>query len=188
MKKIVVLMMIVLMVGCASTHELEKKTFAKTMDSQFVPVSLLIDDGTGGSGNAYPYDSYIHEHIQLSGLFKGLGSASSAPVSIFVKYNRSSNGSTAGDTTKMLVSAATLFLVPTRVDWNYELVFTVTVNGVVKQYRYKDRVQRSMSIVDSGGKQEVKITQNLVNHFLEEIQKDGFIPTIGKPKPRPVVI
>lgn len=119
MKNLLLLSVIILAAGCASTNELEQKTFSKTIDGQFVPASLLIDDGTNGSGNAVDYDARIYEHVQISNLFEHLGTSASSEVSIFAKYNSSSNGSAAGDTTKLLVSAATLFLVPTRVDWNF---------------------------------------------------------------------
>lgn len=178
MKKLILLSIIILAVGCASISELEQKAFSNTIDGQFVPVSVLIDDGTNGSGNAVDYDARIYEHIQASNLFKHLGASPSSNVSIFAKYNSSSNGSAAGDTTKLLVSAATLFLVPTRVDWNYELVVMVRVNDDSKEYRYHDRVKRSVSIADSNGGQETEIMKNLMNHFLAEIQEDNFIPKV----------
>jgi hypothetical protein len=171
------LIIVLFISGCATTYELEQKSFKKVVDGQYPPISLLIDDGTGGSGNAYEYDSYIFQRFSESNLFQKVGSSHQAwPISILVEYNIDMNGNKAVYTTNFMASAATLFLLPVKEDLNHNLKVTINLNGNVKEYFYTDRIKKTSTILQAVGKDAFKSLHNLLNHFFSELQQDNILP------------
>ena len=96
--------------GCSTTSVLPVKEFRNLSTDAYVPITLFIDDGTGGSNNAYPYDRHIYERFETSGLFQQIGTSSKGwPYTIFVDFDVINNGDALSDAA-FIASAATLLL------------------------------------------------------------------------------
>ena len=63
MLRIFVLFMYFMTAGCSTVYSIEEKEFPSQVKPIFLPISVLIDDGTKGSQNAYPYDAEIYKEM-----------------------------------------------------------------------------------------------------------------------------
>lgn len=73
MRIIALVIFVAVSAGCSTTHSLALATVDHADKPLFAPVSVLIDDGTGGNGNAWPHDQEMYKQIDESGLFTALG-------------------------------------------------------------------------------------------------------------------
>ena len=176
MLRILVLFMYFMTAGCLTVYSIEEKEFPSQVKPIFLPISVLIDDGTKGSQNAYPYDAEIYKEMLSSGLFtslSGLGSDYALTVSLDVDRNTSQGW--------FLLSSATMLLMPIPVDSDYSLDAQVWFGGVVvANYSYGMNEKGSMiPLMDVGLESAMRPYKLLLSHFLADLEKDRPLPEVS---------
>jgi len=120
-----------LLAGCSTHYSIEAAPLPAT-SPVFGPVSVFIDDGTQGSGNAYPYDREMFSNLRNSGLFSamaGLGADNQLIIQVQDKNHHS--------VLPFLLSSATLFILPVKTDKDITLLAQARRDGVtVAAYHY----------------------------------------------------
>ncbi|WP_421705956.1 hypothetical protein [Alloalcanivorax xenomutans] len=165
--------------GCASHYSVEP-ALPPSSTPVFAPVTAYIDDGTQGSGNAYPYDVEIYKILVASGMFSSLSSLG-PENQLIINFDTHNNEGLAA----VFVSAALLFLLPIKHDFDYTLVAEARVHGTtVRQYHYRVNEQAFKApLLDPGMRSSREAIAILMSHFLKDLADQPPFPEMSSPMP-----
>ncbi|HEX5677546.1 MAG TPA: hypothetical protein VFX91_06220 [Alcanivorax sp.] len=174
MLRYMLLSLLGLLVGCSTHYSIE----AAPMPSPspvFEPVSVFIDDGTQGSGNAYPYDREIFSDLQNSGLFSamaGLGADNQLIIQLQDENHHS--------VFPFLLSSATLFILPVKTDKDITLLAQARRHGAtVAAYHYDMKFSNfGPPILDLDLKSYRRAIAILVSHLKADLARQPPFPVL----------
>lgn len=169
MMRISAVFVALLVAGCTVRYSLEPAAPPSIKAPLFGPVTAYIDDGTRGSGNAWPYDVEMHQALVDSGLFSTLSSrGGNNQLIVTLEVERRSS------LIPPLISAFTLFLLPVPYDFNNVLKAKAIVDGrVVKEYAYENREESFKSpATDPTVKDARRAISILMSHLISDLARD----------------
>ncbi len=171
----------IILAGCASTSNQPVFEFdSGDAKGVFVPVRVHINRNVPV---ARFYESRLIEvknTLKRSGMFLEVGSHVDSPYVLDLQLERGSNDN-AVDTTAQLLSAATLFLLPSKVNGYHILKADLYIDGsLLKSYEYKDEYDETISIYNyneaaSNDGDEFVSIRNVVNKLLKGLDEDDVI-------------
>jgi len=175
--------------GCATATKEFK--FSNTFENGiYLPVRFHINRNEPVARFYLSRLEEVDAEFKRSSFFYDIGATVDSPYTLDVKLDRGTTD-TALETTGHILSAATLFIVPSKVN-NYN---TLTVdfynNGkLIKNYKYEEHYEETLSILDGGiseydvNSNEFISIRNLVNRFLQDFDHDNLMPRLlRKEKP-----
>jgi len=178
-KKIGLILLILIIQGCASTTQ-KYNYIADKSEGLFVPVRLFVN-------RAIPvprfYESrldYVGMSLKKSGAFIDIGSHIDSPYVLDVRIERGTHDSIA-DVTGQILSAATLFLVPSIVHNFNKIDADLYIHGKkVKSYSFTEDYEDTLSIANNfdsaGDSNEYKTIHNLTHRLISQLDKDKLLP------------
>jgi hypothetical protein len=174
MLRYLVLSFLVCLAGCSTHYSIEAKPMPSSTPV-FEPVSVFIDDGTQGSGNAYPYDHEMFNDLKASGLFSamaGLGTDNQLIIKLQDENHHS--------TFPALISSATLFILPIKTDKDITLLAQARRNGsAVAVYHYTMNLNSfGPPILDLSLKSYRRAIAILLSHLKADLARQPPFPVL----------
>lgn len=162
--------------GCASSDKRELAYAPATDSGAFVPVQLVMNRKAPVPRKYIDRVSAAEAELSRSGLFAQIGPGVASEYLLEVSLERGTHESVAEAAVHVL-SAATLFLVPSRVR-NFNLLKAdLYVQGQLrKSYAYQDEFQDPLSAFDWTETNEFVSIKNVVRKFMMELDRDQLIP------------
>ncbi|MDP1521444.1 hypothetical protein Q8A57_10730 [Porticoccus litoralis] len=172
------------MVGCASKQSFELAQYDRYQNPQYPSVSFTLNDGYVASDSGcnqhgcYSYrdnnDFFLISALRNTGLFERVDINNAYSEYTFdIKFYDTFKGSDGAEFSKVMLGAATLFLVPTVSD--KKVHFSVSLrhkNEIIKKYLYEDEYTETSSLFidpQSGSKNAVEY---FVSLLMRDLQKD----------------
>lgn len=169
--------------GCATPTE-EIKYTNSFENGVFLPVRFHINRNEPVRRNYISRLDEVDAAFKKSNLFFDIGATVDSPYIIDVKLDSGTTDS-AINSAGVLLSAATLFIVPSKVHNYNTLNVDFYINGqLVKNYTYREDYEETLSITDAGAKEydinsnEFKSIRNLVARFLQDFDNDSLMPRL----------
>ena len=167
-----VLFSILILSGCATTTEVYKYT----TESIYPPVRVHINRTVPVPRFYVNRLDEVNAEIKRSGMFVDAGSHVDSPLVFDITLHRGTTD-TAANTAGHLLSAATLFVVPSKVNNFNKLTVDLYLSGKkIKTYEYTDHYEETLSITTAMSSEvstnEFSSIRKVVNMFLEEFDKD----------------
>lgn len=200
-RKTAVIMMLVLVSACAKTANIKPQAIDMNVsEGQFVPVRLFLNRSTPVPRFYVSRLEAVEASLKKSGAFFDIGTHVDSAVFLDMELSRGSNDSTL-DMAGQLVSAATLFLVPSKVENFNQLSVDVYAYGkLLKRYEFRQDYSQVVGLhnyeeIASNQDNEFLSIQNLVNQFVNALNADQLLPkmklapampTTSEPAERPI--
>lgn len=176
-----ILLTVFLLSGCVATNTLTPFEFKPAVDlPKFVPVTLFVNRAEPVP-RFYMSRVYAVEREMGEGkIFTSIGSDVESPYVLDAKMHRGSNESSINFVGHIL-SAATLFLIPSKISNYNELTVDLYVNGArVESFRYREDYEDTSWLFNAPGDVEFQSIRSLVNKFLQEFESKNLIPRAEK--------
>ena len=170
MKKIIALTAATLLTGCTATNTLPERTLADGQD-YLMPIHVMVDDPMNSST--------LRNHLRQTGVFRDVqtGTAKGDEYSVQVKLNMQREFP---PFPVVLLSCATLFMLPLSKEYNTEAEFSVYQGDKrLKQYSYRNTTQKYTWLLDQGGELEGQNLSRIARAFAQDVQHDHLIPASG---------
>jgi len=182
MKKTVsVLLCMLVLNGCASLQEIPVIEYPAGREA-FGRAGLVVNDGYVYSSGTYVSRTHleIRDELATSGHFSSIELNSVyIPLQIRVTLTAKPQGSEAESYAKLLVGAATLFLVPLPQNYDYFGEFRVECRGIEHgKWNYQQPITQTQFLFTSPDSGETKVINSFVSRFMHDwidsgILKDG---------------
>jgi hypothetical protein len=187
MKFLVLLIAVALTVGCASKQTFELAEYNRDHEKIYPPISFTLNDGYVHTDHScsqyacYTYrdnsDQFLIKELRKTSLFERVDINNAYSEYAFdVKFYDTYKGSEASELSKLMLGAATLFLVPTVS--GKKAVFSVSVrhkNKILKEYLYDLEYTEKKSIFvdpESGTKNSIAY---FVSRLMSDLEKDKIL-------------
>ncbi|ANH98299.1 hypothetical protein A8L59_13065 [Pseudomonas koreensis] len=170
MKKIIALTAATLLTGCTATNTLPERALADGQD-YLMPIHVMVDDPMNSST--------LRNHLRQTGVFRDVqtGTAKGDEYSVQVKLNMQREFP---PFPVVLLSCATLFMLPLSKEYNTEAEFSVYQGDKrLKQYSYRNTTQKYTWLLDQGGELEGQNLSRIARAFAQDVQHDHLIPASG---------
>ncbi|WP_433587844.1 hypothetical protein [Pseudomonas koreensis] len=170
MKKIIALTAATLLTGCTATNTLPERTLADGQD-YLMPIHVMVDDPMNSST--------LRNHLRQTGVFRDVqtGTAKGDEYIVQVKLNMQREFP---PFPVVLLSCATLFMLPLSKEYNTEAEFSVYQGDKrLKQYSYRNTTQKYTWLLDQGGELEGQNLSRIARAFAQDVQHDHLIPASG---------
>ena len=152
-------------------------------DSKLVPTTVFINRGSPVARFYVNRLEAVNNAIVKSGIFLDAGSHVRSPYVLDINLERDTHDN-AADSAAQILSAGTLFLLPSKVHNINKLNVDFYAYGtLVKRYEYAEDYEEVLSIFnmkkqhEEGGNEFLSI-ENLVNTLLNDVQQDALIPRL----------
>lgn len=182
------------LVGCVKTANIKPEPVAlNPNEGQFVPVRAFFNRSTPVPRFYVSRLEAVEAALKKSGAFFDVGPYVDSPIILDIELNRGTTDTTV-DTAGQILSAATLFLIPTKANNFNELKVSVYAFGkLLKTYEFKQEYTQVIGLhnydeVASDKGNEFLSIESLVNQFVNALSKDRLIPKVkldesGQPIP-----
>lgn len=171
--------------GCASKQVFDVVEYEKSSKPKYPAISFVLNDGyvyrdtSCSQYGCYTYrdntDKFLEKELKNTQLFEGVEKNSpyteySLDIKFYEKYKGSSD---TPEFSKMLLSAATLFLVPTSSDKNAEFkVLVRKKNKVIQEYLYKANYEETRSLFVDNESMDKQLMAYFVSLLMSDLDKD----------------
>lgn len=169
MKKIIALTAAALLTGCAATNTLPERTLTDAQD-YLQPIHVMVDDPENGSS--------LRNHLRQTGVFRTIetGSGKADEYNVQVKLDVERH---LPPFPVILLSTATLFLLPLSNEFDTQTEFTVYQGDKrLKQYTYRNITQKYVWLLDQGGEMREQNLGRIARAFAQDVQQDRLIPAV----------
>ncbi|MHC8371837.1 hypothetical protein ACYZT2_13720 [Pseudomonas sp. MDT1-85] len=169
MKKIIALTTAALLTGCAATNTLPVRTLADGQD-YLAPIHVMVDDPENASS--------LRNHLRQTGVFRTIetGSGKGDEYNVQVKLNVQRD---LPPFPVILLSCATLFLLPLSDEINTQSEFTVFQgNKRLKQYTYRNSTHKYTWLLNPGGEMRDQNLSRIARAFAQDVQHDRLVPAV----------
>ena len=183
--KIGIIFLFVLLTGCAAQNTFNMKQYQSSGKAAYPPISIMVNDGyvyTDSGCNQYSCYNYadnthlfILNSLRQSNLFERIDLNNAySEYRLEIGFTQKSNGSEAGDFTKIMLGALTLFMIPMSYEYTYKAGFTlIHKDKVIAKYEY-DRVSNEIkSIFIEPQSAKNNAVKSIVNNFLYDLENDN---------------
>lgn len=154
--------------GCAATHSLPPAQL-QYGDSYLPPISVMTDDPFKGGE--------IRNSLRATGMFSDVISGQppvdgyAVRVNVDQQFDRS-------PFPVVLLSAATLFLLPLSVDTDSQLKFTLMKGDkALQRYEYENQTRSYFWLLDRGGEAKDEHLRRITRAFARDVQQDALMRT-----------
>lgn len=164
--------------GCVGSNPIKPTAFAPSNGGLYEPVTLFVNRTVPTPRFYVSRLDAVDAALRRSGEFSSLGPDRDARYILDATLDRLDRGG-AADFGGQMVSAATLFLLPSRVRATNRLTVDLYVDGrKVKTYVHAVDYEETLSAFNLSdvGSQEFTAINNVVNLFLAELAADQHIP------------
>ncbi|WP_028629857.1 hypothetical protein [Metapseudomonas resinovorans] len=182
-----------LLAGCAAPNKFQSYDYK---DGQEYPyVSVVVNDGyvyqdtsCGQYGcSTYTDEShlYVLNRLRESGKFERVDINNGlAQHKLVVSFERESLGNAGVDFGKLMLGAATLFLLPMPYDYRYQAKFSLMDgNDLVKEYTYRRDSNELAFLFIQVQSAKHNAIKSIVDNFLHDLEKDGALNARVKAEP-----
>ena len=170
--------------ACAKTAYIKpEKVELDLNQGQFVPVRTYLNRSTPVARFYVSRLEAVEASLKKSGAFFDVGPYVDSPVILDIELSRGTND-TAIDTASQLLSAATLFLIPTKANNYNELKVSVYAFGkLIKSYEFRQEYTQVVGLhnyneVASDEGNEFLSIESLVNQFVNQLNQDNLLPKV----------
>lgn len=184
-RSIFTLCLLFLLGGCASKQSFELASYDRYESPPYPPVSFTLNDGYVASDSGcnqyscYSYrdnsDFFLLSAFRGTGLFERVDKNNIYSEYTFdVKFYDTSKGSDGVEFSKVMLGAATLFLVPTVSDKTVH--FSVSIrhkNNILHEYLYKDDYTKTSSLFIDPQSSSKNAVDYFVSLLMKDLQKDN---------------
>ena len=182
--KIFVLTVMTLLAGCATTANIQPdELIIDPTAGQFIPVKVFYNRKVPVARFYVSRLEAVEASLKESGAFFDLGAHVRSPVILDIELNRGTNDSVV-DTASQLLSAATLFLVPTKAkNFNTLKVDVYAYGKLIRTYQYQQEYEQVIGLynyneVASNEGNEFLAIKAVVNKFVNEVERDKLLPKV----------
>lgn len=178
-----------LMVACAAKPPFELAPYDKAIDYKYPPISITLNDGYVNTGTGctqygcYTYrdnsDFFVANGLRKTTLFDRVDINNAyAEYTFNIQYYDSYTGSEAAEFSKLMLGAATLFVVPTVSDRAVNFAVSVRYkNDIIKEYKYEAKYTKTNSLFIQPGSESLHLIDYFVSLLMQDIQADQlFVP------------
>lgn len=161
--------------GCASVPEIQRPVIPE--GDRFVPVNYFFDTSDYSTVNEAKSAQYLTESLLKSGRFVQLDRGIARwPHTLQIKYKRL-NSESPVETAGFLLSAATLFVVPTKVTHKYVLSIELFAGNVLlKKFTYEEEMASIVSIFKDPLKDDYESIERLLSKFYADLDASNLLP------------
>ncbi|WPN96445.1 hypothetical protein [Pseudomonas sp. MUP55] len=167
MNRLTTLGALALLTGCATTHTLPERALPDGKE-YLKPIHVMIDDPLNAA--------LIRNQLRETGVFRSVesGRGNAGDYSVWVRYTIERD---MPPFPVVLLSAATLFLMPLSVSIDTTTEFSLQQNGKqLKQYSYRNVTHKYSWLLDGPGGMEPQNVNRVTRAFAEDVQRDGLVP------------
>ncbi|MBI6977309.1 MULTISPECIES: hypothetical protein [Pseudomonas] len=167
MNRFITFSALALLTGCATTHTLPEHALPDGKE-YLKPIHVMIDDPLNAA--------QIRNQLRETGVFRSVesGRGNADDYSVWVRYNVQRD---MPPFPVVLLSAATLFLLPLSVSIDTTTEFSLQHNGKqLKQYSYRNVTHKYSWLLDGPGGMELQSGHRVARAFAEDVQRDGLLP------------
>ncbi|MCO5094292.1 MAG: hypothetical protein M9960_03590 [Xanthomonadaceae bacterium] len=182
--RLFILAVVAALCGCAKTTNIKpEQVVINSSEGQIAPVRVFINRRVPVARFYVSRLEAIESALKESGAFFDIGSHVDSPFILDIELSRGTND-TAGDTAGQILSAATLFLVPSKVHNFNELKVAVYAYGnIIKNYEFKQEYTQVLGLhnyneVATNQDNEFLSIKNLVNKFVNALDADKLLPKV----------
>lgn len=182
--KLYLLVLLVAMYGCATTANIQpEEVRIDRTEGQLIPVRAFLNRQQPVPRFYMSRLDAVEAALKESGAFFDVGSHVDSPIILDIQLDRGTSDG-ALHSAGHILSAATLFLVPTKVNNFNELKVDVYAYGrLLKTYEFRQEYSQLLGLhnyneVASNQDNEFLSIRNLVNQFVNAIVEDGILPRI----------
>lgn len=169
MKKITTLATAILLVGCTATNTLPERNLEDGR-AYLAPIHVMVDN---------PFrSSELRNGLRTTGVFDKVetGAGAAGDYAVRVKLDSARNSASFP---VLLLSAATLFLMPLPREIDTTAEFTLLRDGaVLKQYRYRNLTEKYVWLLDQGGEMPEQNIDRIVRAFAGDVRQDALLPEV----------
>lgn len=159
----------VLISGCATSHSLPS-TELRYGDAYLPPIHVLTDDPLKGGE--------IRNNLRATGMFSDVISGQPPADGYAVRVNVAQERDLPPFPV-ILLSAATLFLLPISDSMDSRLGFTLMKGGqTLKRYDYENKTQRYTWLLDRKEEATEENLRRITRAFAQDVQRDGLMPAV----------
>lgn len=159
-----------LLCGCAATHTLPPADL-QYGDAYLPPIHVMTDDALKGGE--------IRNSLRATGMFEDVlsGMPPAGGYAVRIKVAQERDGAAFP---LVLLSAATLFLLPLSMDEDTRLDFTLLKGDrKLKGYSYENRTRSYFWLFDRGDEAQAEHMRRLTRSFARDVQRDGLMQAGG---------
>ncbi|AUG08772.1 hypothetical protein [Pseudomonas sp. S09G 359] len=158
---------VALLAGCASTNTLPERTLPDGKD-YLKPIHVMVDDPENAA--------QVRNQLRETGIFRSVEAGMGKPGDYSVLI-RSDVQRDMPPFPVVLLSAATLFLLPLSVSIDTTTEFSLQQDGKsLKQYRYRNVTHKYSWLLDGIGGMQQENSTRIARAFAQDVQRDGLLP------------
>lgn len=180
-----------LLSGCAATSKLEDRDYVAA--EKMLPVNVVIEGGDDSYTTVSGYEhnvkvgNQVYRVLQEENAFLDTSThVGKYPTTILIRYNWVRTNDDAGSFMADLVSAATLLVVPIKVEITHTMSADVyRYSEKLKTFEYSDDAEYLVGLANGWSEEnELEIMRKLMNHFLGDLEASGLLK-VRQPEKEP---
>ena len=167
MNRLMTLSALALLAGCATTNTLPERELPDGK-AYLTPIHVMVDDPLNAA--------QMRNQLRETGVFRSVESGMGKPgdYSVLIRSNVQRD---MPPFPLLLLSAATLFLMPLSVSIDTTTEFSLQQDGkALKQYRYRNVTHKYSWLLDGMGGMQEQNGSRIARAFAQDVQRDGVLP------------
>lgn len=169
MNKIICATTALFLAGCTATNTLPETTLADGQ-AYLAPIHVMVDD---------PFNaSQMRNHLRETGVFSAVepGVGKAGDFTVWIRFQTKTE---VPPFPVVLLSCATLFMLPLSKDIVTQAQFTVLQDGKsLKQYSYSNNTHKYTFLLDQGGEMQAQNFTRIARAFAQDVRHDRVLPSV----------